>query len=65
MEEEEDQEKDQMNQTSSTSNSKSRRRIVELTRNSKSTKVKIVDRSTGAGRSTDRSATVGRFRLPK
>lgn len=43
MEEEED-------QTSSTSNSKSRRRIVELTRNSKSTEVKIVDRSTAGGR---------------
>ena len=46
MEEEEDQE----DQTSSTLNSKSRRRIVELTRNSKSTEVKIVDRSTSTGR---------------
>jgi len=50
MEEEEDHKEDKEDHTSSTSNSKSRRRIVELTRNSKSTKVKIVDRSTGAGR---------------
>ena len=50
MEEEEDHQENQEDQTSSTSNSKSRRRIVELTRNSKSMEVKIVDRSTGTGR---------------
>jgi len=50
MEEEEDHKEDKEDHTSSTSNSKSRRRIVELTRNSKSTEVKIVDRSTGTGR---------------
>ena len=61
MEEEEDHKEDKEDHTSSTSNSKSRRRIVELTRNSKSTKVKIVDRPTPVDRHRSTGLATGRL----